>query len=177
MGGGCELALACDLRLMAKGDYLIGLPESTLGIIPGAGGTQRLARALGAAGALEMMLEGRVLKPAEAEKIGLVHRAVARTRLLPEAKETAQRLARRSPVAIGALKRAVYEGASRSLPEGLRMERAGFMAATSSPAARRALSAYAREVAEAGPMTPAEIAAMFERWHEGRVVDMVEEEG
>src|SRR4051794_33384895 len=82
LGGGCELALACDIRIMAEGEGRIGLPEASLGIIPGAGGTQRLARLLGPAQALEMMLEARALSPAEALGIGLVHRVVAPGRLL-----------------------------------------------------------------------------------------------
>jgi enoyl-CoA hydratase/carnithine racemase len=172
LGGGCELALACDLRLMARGDFRIGLPEATLGIIPGAGGTQRLARLIGPGRALELMLEGRVLKPKEAESIGLVHRTLERERLLDDAVETAERLARRSPASIAALKRAVYEGASRPLAEGLHIERAGFLAAASTPAARRAMRAYADEVEELGD-APWQSRDVMTRWQEGTAVDMV----
>ncbi len=84
MGGGCELALACDFRYMAKG-ALIGLPEVRVGILPGAGGTQRLTRLLGVAKAMELMLLGNVVVAETAERIGLVHRAVDPDRLLPEA--------------------------------------------------------------------------------------------
>src|SRR5919201_2769042 len=75
-GGGCELALACDIRLMADGDFRIGLPETSVGLIPGAGGTQRMSRTLGAARALEMILEARAVSPKEALEIGLVHRVL-----------------------------------------------------------------------------------------------------
>src|SRR4029450_65137 len=138
LGGGCELALACDVRLMAKGDYRIGLPEITLGIIPGAGGTQRLARVLGPGRALEMMLEGRALTPKEARELGLVHHIVDAPSLLGEAIETAERLARRSPAAVAGLKRAVYDGASRPLVDGLHIERAQFLATASTGPRQRA---------------------------------------
>jgi enoyl-CoA hydratase len=171
LGGGCELALACDVRIMAKGDYRIGLPEMTLGIIPGAGGTQRMTRMLGPGRALEMMLEGRALTADEACDVGLVHRATERAELLDEALATAERLARRSPEAVAALKRAVYEGGSRPLREGLHIERAGFLAAASTPAAKRALSTYAEEVARSGE--PAwQVEETMERWQRGDVVDM-----
>jgi len=173
LGGGCELALACDIRIMARGDHRIGLPEVTLGIIPGAGGTQRLVRALGQTRALEMMLEGRVLTPDEAVEAGLVHRTAEPDRLLDEAMETAARLARRSPVAVKALKEAVYEGASKPLPQGLHVERAGFMAAASTPAARRALGAYAEEVARAADGAPWQDGDLMARWQDGTAVDMV----
>jgi enoyl-CoA hydratase/carnithine racemase len=173
LGGGCELALACDVRMMAKGDHRIGLPETTLGIIPGAGGTQRLARALGPARALEMMLEGRSLDPEEALDAGLVHRIVEPAGLLDEALATAERLARRSPESIAALKRAVYEGASRPLSEGLHIERAGFLATASTPAARRAMKAYAQEVDELGDVAPWQVREKMERWQQGTAVDMV----
>jgi enoyl-CoA hydratase len=173
LGGGCELALACDIRIMARGDHRIGLPEITLGIIPGAGGTQRLVRALGHTRALEMMLEGRVLTPDEALEAGLVHRTAEPAQLLEEALATAARLARRSPVAVRALKEAVYEGASKPLTEGLHVERAGFMAAASTPAARRALAAYVEEVGRLPDGAPWQTGDLMARWQDGTAVDMV----
>jgi enoyl-CoA hydratase len=172
MGGGCEIALACDVRIMAEGHGRIGLPEMTLGIIPGAGGTQRLTRALGTSRALEMMLEGRLLEPREAEAVGLVHRVVPADRLLDEATETAKRLARRSPEAVAALKRAVYEGGSRPFGEGLHIERTGFMATASTPAAIRAMQTYVREDQNREDATPADLPHLFDRWREGTAVDM-----
>jgi enoyl-CoA hydratase len=173
LGGGCELALACDLRIMAIGDHRIGLPEMTLGIIPGGGGTQRLSRTLGPGRALEMMLEGRALAPEEAVEAGLVHRITAADALFDEALATAERLARRSPVAVAALKRAVYEGASRSLSEGLHIERTGFLAASSTSAARRAMRAYADEVERLGNIAPWQAESALERWQDGTAVDLV----
>ncbi len=145
-GGGCELALACDLRYMADGPYAIGLPEISVGIIPGAGGTQRLVRALGPARALELMLEARPLDPQAALDAGLVHRVVPADALLAEAQGTAARLARRAPATVGALKRAVYDGGSRSLAAGLHVERAEFLAVASAPPAIRGMRAYADAV-------------------------------
>jgi len=171
-GAGCELALACDIRIMADGDGRIGLPELSLGIIPGAGGTQRLARLLGPDQALEMMLEARALKPQEAIGAGLVHRVVSRDRLLALAQDTAARLARRSPATVRALKNAVYEGASRSLSEGLHLERAAFLSVSGTDAARRAMTAYAAEVEDEGPA--ASSPERYERWRQGTVVDLTE---
>jgi enoyl-CoA hydratase len=174
MGGGCELALACDVRIMADGDGRIGLPETTLGLIPGAGGTQRLTRALGTSRALEMMLEGRLLEPREAEAVGLVHRVMPADRLLDEARDTAERLARRSPESVGALKRAVYEGGSRPFGEGLHIERAGFMAAASTPGSIRAMETYVREDQSRADAAPADLPQLFDRWREGTAVDMTD---
>jgi enoyl-CoA hydratase/carnithine racemase len=173
LGGGCELALACDVRIMAKGDGRIGLPEITLGIIPGAGGTQRLARVLGPGRALEMMLEGRALSPKEAHEAGLVHRVVDRASLLHEAIETAERLARRSPAAVAGLKRAVYDGASRPLVDGLHIERSQFLATASTEAAKRAMQSYAEEVERLGDVAPWQVEGAMERWQDGTAVDMV----
>jgi enoyl-CoA hydratase len=173
LGGGCELALACDIRIMAEGDHRIGLPEITLGLIPGAGGTQRMTRALGTSRALEVMLEGRALTPSEAESVGLVHRTVDPGLLLEEALRTAERLARRSPVAVAALKRAVYEGATRPLEEGLHIERAGFMAASSTRSARRAMRVYADETDRLGDSAPWQTSEVLERWQEGTAADLV----
>jgi enoyl-CoA hydratase len=167
LGSGCELALACDLRLMAEGEqHRIGLPELSVGIIPGAGGTQRLTRALGPSRALEFMLEAEPLTPQQAVELGLVHRTVASDELSEVARATAERLARRSAVTVGALKRAVYFGGPAGLEEGLAMEREGFHAAVSSAAAARALSAYVEQGAAL-----ADITAILP-WREGTAVDL-----
>jgi enoyl-CoA hydratase len=173
-GGGCELALACDLRYMADAEIPIGLPEMTVGFNPGAGGTQRLSRVLGTGRALELMLEGRTLSPREAADAGLVHRVVAPERLREEATEAARRLARRSPQSIRSLKRAVYDGASAPLARGLAAERKWFMTASSTPPSKRAMAAYADEVAKRGPTwTDREgIGA----WQEGTATDLVDDE-
>jgi enoyl-CoA hydratase/carnithine racemase len=173
-GGGCELALACDLRYMADGDFLIGLPEMSLGITPGAGGTQRMARALGPAKAIELILEARPLPPAEALEAGLVHRVLTQAELLAEAHSTAERLARRAPASVAAAKRSVYEGGSRSLPEGLHMERAGFLASAAAPAAIAAMKAYAEQVERLpdGVPSPWGDPEAMRNWQEGTAVDL-----
>ncbi|WP_280197342.1 enoyl-CoA hydratase/isomerase family protein [Nocardia cyriacigeorgica] len=132
---GCVLALACDIRLMAQGDHRIGLPESAVAMIGGAGGTQRLVRMVGSARAAELLLEGRCLSPDEAAAIGLVHRVVAPEDVLTEAVATAQRLAHRSALVNREIKRAVYDAGSRPLQTGLAMEAAGLVAAVSAPGA------------------------------------------
>jgi enoyl-CoA hydratase len=182
-GGGCELALACDLRHMADAEIAIGLPEMTVGFNPGAGGTQRLSRVLGPGRALELMLEGRTLSPREAADAGLVHRVVAPERLRggalggrlrEEATETARRLARRSPQSIRSLKRAVYDGASSPLARGLAVERKWFMTAAATPPSKRAMAAYAEEVARQGPTwTDRE---RIRAWQEGTATDLIDDE-
>lgn len=173
-GGGCELTLACDIRIMADGDFLIGLPETSVGITPGAGGTQRMARALGPAKAIELILEARPLPPEEALEAGLIHRVVPAGELMPEARATAERLARRSPVSVAAAKRAVYEGGSRSLREGLHIERAGFLASASTPQAIRAMKAYAEQVERLPDDVPSPWADpdSMRAWQDGTVVDL-----
>lgn len=152
MGGGCELALACDVRIMADGPYLVGQPEILLAFPPGGGGTQRLARLLGSARALRLVLDGGPLEPAQALEIGLIDELASADDLIDRAVAIADRLGRRSKSAIGACKRAVYEGGSLPLPAGLRVERAEFLAALGTREAEEAMEAYVAALEEAGEL-------------------------
>ncbi|MDE3097157.1 MAG: enoyl-CoA hydratase/isomerase family protein [Chloroflexota bacterium] len=143
MGGGCELALACDFRYMAEG-YSIGLPEVRVGILPGAGGTQRMTRLLGTAKALELMLLGDVVDAHEAERIGLVHRAVAPGRLRGEALALAAELARRPSLSVALIKQCVLQGSELPLPEALRFEQDAFWQTMRSDDAARLMREYLR---------------------------------
>ena len=172
LGAACELALACDLRYMASDAGAIGSPEVTQGFAPGAGGTQRHSRALGQARALETILEARMPSPEEALALGLVHCVLPPERLLEEALATAHRLARRAPISVGATKRAVHEGSRRSLPAGLAVERSGFMAALSRPAARRAMRRYIEDLRRDG-RGPWEDERTFAAWRDGTAVDLL----
>jgi enoyl-CoA hydratase len=162
MGGGCELALACDVRIMAEGAYLIGQPEILLGFPPGGGGTQRLARLLGSGRALRLVLDGGPLDPRQAVEIGLVDELVAPDGLIDRASALAERLGRRPKIAIAASKRAVYEGGSLPLPAGLRVERAEFLAALGTREAQDAMQAYLDAFAATGQL-PAYDAEALER--------------
>jgi enoyl-CoA hydratase/carnithine racemase len=142
MGGGCELALACDVRLMAGGDFGIGQPEILFGFPPGGGGTQRLARLLGSAKALRLVLDGGPLSPADALQLGLIDELVAREALLDRAIAVAARLGARPKAGVAACKRAVYEGGSLPLADGLRLERSEFAAALGTSDAEDAMAAY-----------------------------------
>jgi enoyl-CoA hydratase len=125
LGGGCELAMACDIRLAADTARL-GQPEINLGIIPGYGGTQRLARLVGRGAAKLLCMSGDPLDAAEALRIGLVDRVVPATDLLDEAKQLARRLAGKAPVALASIKQAINVGLEGSLAEGLAYEAAQF---------------------------------------------------
>lgn len=141
MGGGCELALACDFRLMAKG-AVIGLPEVRVGILPGAGGTQRMARLIGVARALELMLLGNAVDAQTAERLGLAHRAVDPSRLLGEALGLAGELAKRPPLSVALIKRCVWEGTELPLEEALRLEQEAFWRTMRSDDAARLMREY-----------------------------------
>jgi len=121
LGGGCELALACDLRIMARGAE-VGLPEVGLGIIPGGGGTQRLARAVGVARAKDLVLTARRVSAEEAQAMGLVSRAVPPKRLREEALAWAGLVARNAPVSLRQAKRAIDGGFALPLDEALDLE-------------------------------------------------------
>ena len=117
LGGGCELALACHMRIASEKAQM-GLPEVTLGIIPGYGGTQRMARLLGKGKALELICSGDRIPAAEAEKIGLVNRVVPADQLMSVAEELAKKIASRSPVAIRAAIEAVNTGSDTTMEGG-----------------------------------------------------------
>ena len=126
MGGGLELSLGCDIRIAQRGDFSIGFPEVSLGIIPGGGGTQRLPRIIGAGPALDFILRGRIVSPRQALELGLVSELADDARA--RATEVADSLAERSPAALAAAKRSVLRGASLPLGEGLRVEADAFLA-------------------------------------------------
>ncbi|MDX3452134.1 enoyl-CoA hydratase/isomerase family protein [Streptomyces sp. ME02-8801-2C] len=126
LGLGAEFAWACDLRVMADGDYFIGQPEILLGIIPGGGGTQRLTRLIGTHRSLAAILEGKPFTPAEALANGAVDEVVAQDKVLEQAVELAERFDKRAKGSVAAAKRSVYFGGSRSLEDGLHIERAEF---------------------------------------------------
>ncbi|MDQ7063206.1 MAG: enoyl-CoA hydratase-related protein [candidate division KSB1 bacterium] len=123
LGGGMEIALACDLRFAAEGNYRLGLPEATLGLLPGNGGTQRLPRLIGINKALELMITGETLVPQQALELGMVNRLFAAESLLEETEKYAQRLASGATMAVAYIKRAVYEGIEKPLDEALALER------------------------------------------------------
>ena len=121
LGGGCELALACHMRIASEKAQM-GLPEVTLGIIPGYGGTQRMARLLGKGKALELILSGDRIGAAEAERIGLVNRVVPADQLLSTAEELARKMASRGPLAVRAAIEAVMAGSEMGFEEGQTLE-------------------------------------------------------
>jgi enoyl-CoA hydratase len=121
LGGGLELALACDFRV-ASNDAQLGLPEILLGVIPGAGGTQRLARLIGSAKAKDLIFTGRFVPAVEAQSFGLVNEVVAPDQLLSRALELADSLAKGSATALAAAKAAIDQGIEVSLAEGLKVE-------------------------------------------------------
>lgn len=142
LGGGCELALACDYRLMTSGKALIGLPEAGLGIIPGAGGTQRLPRLIGLAKALDMLLRGKTLSPQEALEIGLVDRLIGPENFLEEVMAFATQLASGAGKALGYIKASVYEGIELPMEQALAVERQYSSENSKTHDAREGLTAF-----------------------------------
>jgi enoyl-CoA hydratase/carnithine racemase len=138
LGGGCELAMACDLRIAAE-SARFGQPEVKLGIIPGFGGTQRLARLVGPAKALEMNLLGEPIRAQDAQALGLANRVVPDEQLLDAALETAQTLAAQAPLAVAAIKRV---SAHADLDAGLAAEQEAFADVFASADAREGIGAF-----------------------------------
>jgi enoyl-CoA hydratase len=125
-GGGLEFALGCDFRLAQDGGHRLGLPETSVGIIPGAGGTQRYARLLGTARALDLVLHGETVSPARALELGLVHRVYDKPSFRAEVAAFAANLAARSPIALAAAKRAIHAGSELPLEAALALEQREF---------------------------------------------------
>lgn len=143
-GGGLELALACDLRYAAA-EAQLGLTEVRLGIVPGAGGTQRLPRIVGEARARELILTGRRITGVAAEQIGLVHESVAAPYLAPRVAEVVAEIELGAPIALREAKRAIDGGSGRPLREALGAERAAYEVVLTTHDRREALSAFAEK--------------------------------
>jgi enoyl-CoA hydratase len=141
LGGGCELAMACDL-IVASESAQFGQPETGLGIIPGAGGTQRLTRAVGKALAMDVILSGRRLSAQEALAAGLVARLVAEGAWLEEAKRVANEIAEKGPVATRLAKESVDRAFETTLTAGLETERRALYLAFASEDAKEGLTAF-----------------------------------
>jgi enoyl-CoA hydratase/carnithine racemase len=142
LGGGYEIALACDIRVAAEGRYRIGLPEVTLGLLPGTGGTQRLPRLIGRGRALDLMTTGRTVTPAEAERLGMVDRLVPAGEFDQAVAELAASLAGGAPLAVAAITRAVNDGLDRPLPDALDRELEELAALFASEDAREGMTAF-----------------------------------
>jgi enoyl-CoA hydratase len=141
LGGGCELAMTCDM-IVAADDAQFGQPEIRLGVMPGAGGTQRLTRAIGKAKAMEMILTGRTMDAAEAERRGLVTSVVPAEAVVTAALELAARVAAMPPVAVRAAKAAVERAHELSLTAGLEFERRSFFLLFASEDQREGMAAF-----------------------------------
>jgi enoyl-CoA hydratase len=141
LGGGCELALICDL-IIAGDDARFGQPEITIGVMPGAGGTQRLIRAVGPALAMDVILTGRQLDAEEARDAGLVSRVVPAAETLERALEVADVVASMPPLAVRAAKRSVLTAMEQPLSEGLQRERAAFFALFATQDQREGMRAF-----------------------------------
>jgi enoyl-CoA hydratase len=144
LGGGCELAMMCDF-ILAADTARFGQPEINLGVLPGAGGTQRLTRAVGKSKAMDMILTARMMDAAEAERANLVSRVFPADQLMPEALKIAGRIAELSPVAVAFAKQAVNRAFETTLVEGVRHERALFMSLFGTHDQREGMAAFAEK--------------------------------
>jgi enoyl-CoA hydratase len=144
LAGGFEFVLACDLRIAENGDYLIGLPEANLGLLPGAGGTQRLPRIIGMPAALMHIIMGIPLTPHEAERKGLVHETV-NGKAVDRAMEIAHRLSSYTPESLAYIKRLVRNATETPLEQGLALERNLFLKLCISESALARMRSYDQE--------------------------------
>ena len=144
MGGGFELALACDIRLALEGPYQLGLPEINIGLLPGAGGTQRLTRIIGEARALELILTGTTFSPAQAVALGVVSQCFEADVMAP-ALSLARKLATKHPKALGHIKHLVRSANQMPLDEGLAIERTLFCDLMVDPESLKLMQRMTRE--------------------------------
>ena len=140
-GGGCEFSLGCDLRIMSDGDYKIGLPETSVGILPGGGGTQRLARLIGASRALDLILHARLLTPQEAESFGIINKIIPHKNFHKGLNHYCQDIANRAPIALSQVKKIIHKGLDMTLEEGLLLEQKAFDITMNSEDAAQAMRA------------------------------------
>jgi enoyl-CoA hydratase/carnithine racemase len=145
LGGGYEIALACDVRIAAEGSYRIGLPEVTLGLLPGTGGTQRLPRLIGRGRALDLMTTGRTVTPAEAERLGMVDRLLPADEFGQAVAALAAELAAGAPLAVAAITRVVNDGLERPLGDALDRELEELAALFASEDAREGMTAFTEQ--------------------------------
>ena len=138
-GGGCEFSLGCDLRVMSSGDYFIGLPETSVGILPGGGGTQRLARLIGSSRALDLILHGQLISNVKALEFGIINEILPKESFLKSLKEYCQILANRAPIALREVKRAIHRGMDLPLEEALLIEQEAFNKTMNSKDAAKAM--------------------------------------
>jgi enoyl-CoA hydratase len=141
LGGGCEVALSCDM-IVASDSAKFGLPEVTIGVIPGAGGTQRLTRAVGKAIAMEMILNNRTLTAQEAHQFGLVNRLVPVESYLVEALKLAEEVASRAPLAVRAAKKMINQSFERTLSDGIKEEKQVFYSLFASEDQKEGMRAF-----------------------------------
>jgi enoyl-CoA hydratase len=144
LGGGCEVALSCDM-IVASESARFGQPEINIGVIPGAGGTQRLTRAVGKAIAMEMILNDRRLTAQEAYQFGMVNRVVPVDSYLEEALKLAEEIASRAPLAVQAAKRMVNQAFERTLAEGLAEEKQVFYNLFATEDQKEGMNAFAEK--------------------------------
>jgi len=152
LGLGAEFAWACDLRIMADGDYFIGQPEVLLGIMPGGGGSQRLTRLIGTHKSLVAILEGKPFTPAQALANGAVDDVVAPDEVVTRATELAEYFGKRTRRSIEGIKRAVYFGGSMSLAEGLHVERTEFFGTDQSEVGQQLMLQYLSDIESTGEL-------------------------
>ena len=144
LGGGCEMAMMCDM-IIAADTAKFGQPEINLGVIPGAGGSQRLTRAVGKSKAMDLVLTGRMMDAAEAERCNLVSRVVPADKLIEEVMAIGEKIASLSPVALAVCKQAVNRAFDTTLTEGVRAERALFLSLFGTPDQIEGMNAFAEK--------------------------------
>jgi enoyl-CoA hydratase/carnithine racemase len=152
LGLGAEFAWACDIRVMADGDYFIGQPEVLLGIMPGGGGSQRLTRLIGTHKSLVAILEGKPFTPAQALANGAVDEVVALDDVVTRATELAEYFGKRTKASVEAIKKTVYFGGSMSLSEGLHMERTEFLGTDQSEVGQELMLQYLADTESTGEL-------------------------